>query len=157
MPDAGGCVCLKAGLHLIAQTLTIGRSRVYLVGEIPGTTVRVRAAATALLINQSQDLLISRIAFERELAGSGGAVIEIVEARRVSIEDCSARSLEPSPLAAGVLGINIHNADDAVVLRCLIGHMSAGIWIYGGSRLTLRDNVTLSLVACLRARRCSEF
>ena len=104
LPDAGGCVCLKTGVHLIGQTLTIARSDVRLVGESPGTIVRVRTAVPALLIGMRsavQDVAICGIAFEREQAGNGGAVIEIGTALRVSIEDCAARSLDP-PLVIGL-------------------------------------------------------
>jgi hypothetical protein len=142
LPPAGGCVCLKTGLHQISQTLTIDRNDVRLIGESPGTTVRVLAPATALLIRGRaavQDVAISGIAFEREVAGDAGAVIEVVNARRVLIEDCVARSLDPPK----VVGVAIQNVQALVIARCLIEQVESGIWILGKDNLelTFTDNL----------------
>lgn len=40
LPPAGGCVCLKTGLHEIEAPIRIRRSRILLHGESPGTIVR---------------------------------------------------------------------------------------------------------------------
>lgn len=142
LPAAGGCVCLKTGLHLISETLTIARSDVRLVGESPGTIVRLRGAATVLLIGMRQavqDVAVCGIAFERETSGNGGAVIEIGNAMRVSIEDCAARALDP-PL---VIGVGVQDARQFTLARCVIDTVESGIWITGkdNSALIFTDNL----------------
>jgi hypothetical protein len=142
LPPAGGCICLKTGVHLIRQTLIIARSDVRLVGESPGTTVRVSGAALALLIGVRtavRDIVVCGIAFEREQAGDGGAVVEIGEAVRVAIEDCAARSLRPGLPVAGVA---VRNAQQLTIARCLIEMVEIGIWVSGknNSALAFVDN-----------------
>jgi Family of unknown function (DUF6519) len=141
LPPAGGCVCLKTGLHLISQTLTIERSNVRLAGESPGTTVLVRAALPALMIGLRtavQDIVVSGISFERDLAGNGGAVIEIGNAIRVSIEDCVASSSDPTL----VVGVSVQNAQQLSIARCIIEKLEMGIWVLGknNSALAFVDN-----------------
>jgi hypothetical protein len=139
LPAQGGCICLKTGLHLIPATLIIARSNVRLVGESPGTIVRVRGAAAVLLIGMRaavQDIVVGGIAFERQQAGNGGAVIEIGNARRILIEDCTVRSLDPSML----VGVAIQNAQQLTFTRCVIETVESGIWVFG------KDNATLAFV-----------
>jgi len=50
LPDAGGCVCLKAGVHQIVRPLTISKSNVSLHGETIGAIIRSGFATRMLLI-----------------------------------------------------------------------------------------------------------
>jgi hypothetical protein len=139
LPPAGGCICLKTGLHVTSQTLTIERSNIKLVGESPGTTVLVRAALPVLMIGLRtavQNIVVSGIAFERDIAGNGGAVIEIGNAIRVSIEDCAARSADPTL----IVGVSIQNVQQLAIARCIIEQLEMGIWVFG------KDNLELALV-----------
>jgi hypothetical protein len=142
LPAPGGCICLKAGLHLIPATLIIARNNVRLVGESPGTIVRVRGAAAVLLIGMRaavQDIVVSGIAFERQQAGNGGAVIEIGNARRILIEDCTVRASAP-PM---IVGMALQNVQAVAVTRCRIEQVESGIWILGkgNAELSATDNL----------------
>lgn len=64
LPEAGGCVCLKAGIHPLRRALLIRRSRVSLHAEAPGAAVLTRAAETPLLTigaDEGRDLPVSDI------------------------------------------------------------------------------------------------
>ncbi len=142
LPPVGGCVCLKTGLHLLRDTLTIARSNIRLVGESPGTIVRLPTAATVLRIGLKgavQDIAVAGIAFERGQSGNGGAVIEIGDALRVAVEDCAVRSLDP-PL---LVGVAIQNGQQITITRCLIEMLESGIWVTNkdNAQLTFADNL----------------
>jgi hypothetical protein len=70
LPPEGGCVCLKAGIHEITDSLRINNSYVKLTGESKGAVVVRRNGATLLTIEPSApnqyvyDVVIDSIAFE---------------------------------------------------------------------------------------------
>jgi hypothetical protein len=142
LPPAGGCVCLKTGLHILRDTLLIARSNVRLVGESPGTIVRLPAAATVLRIGLQaavRDVVVAGIAFERGQSGNGGAVVEIGDALGIAVEDCAIRSLDP-PLT---IGVAIQNGERITIARCLFETLESGIWVTNkqNSQLTFADNL----------------
>jgi hypothetical protein len=78
LPEEGGCVCLKAGLHVVPKTVLIGRSNVKLVGESRGTIVRSASPGAVLMIGGAtpvQGVDIATIDFERIATRVIGGVI----------------------------------------------------------------------------------
>ena len=124
LPAAGGCVCLKAGTHVIPQGLVIARNNVKLTGEGYGTIVRSQQPGPVLTIAGTaiEGIDISMIAFERVLATApeGAAALAAVVAasgiRRSAITDCRVRATPPQQS----IGIQAANTQEFRIARCRI-------------------------------------
>jgi hypothetical protein len=95
LPNAGGCVCLKAGLHRIKQTIIIQRSNVTLVGETIGARIELEGSDALLAIvapagkGRISGIEISTIAFRRlGSGGQGNPIVGFSDADESAIEDC---------------------------------------------------------------------
>jgi Family of unknown function (DUF6519)/Periplasmic copper-binding protein (NosD) len=111
LPVAGGCVCLKTGVHVIPQTLTISRSNVKLAAESHGTIIRANAPGAVLQIGNSpsgtiEGIEISMIAFEQLAPGpTPSGVVTVSRARRSALLDCEFKVRAPRSVA-GVVAVN---------------------------------------------------
>lgn len=136
LPPAGGCVCLKAGLHLVEDTVVITRSNVTLHGESMGAIVRHVHGGVVLLVGQARgdgarEVRISSIVFQQALGGdSGDPVVGFGKVERVIMDDCRLEA------AAGRFdhGLVIYNSADVTVSGCVFTETLIGIWCFGGSR-----------------------
>jgi len=146
LPDAGGCVCLKTGVHFIGKAIAITRGNVKLVGESPGTIVRVEAAGAALLIGrtggggQLEGIDISTIVFERiGPAGNFPGVVTVVNTHFSSIEDCGVKDT----FQAGGIGISLSDCQQFRVARCTIRSAATGLFATGNNSADLwfQDNL----------------
>jgi hypothetical protein len=164
LPEAGGCVCLKAGLHIVPKTVTIGRSNVKLVGESRGTIVRSESPGAVLMIGGAtpiQGVDVATIDFERVVrvateTGSDGVSGQIVEVhgaaiptvvaviaasnvRRGTIRDCGARAFP----AQQSIGIQLANVQEFHVENCRMRSIAMGIVAAGAQckALFIDDNV----------------
>jgi hypothetical protein len=100
LPQEGGCVCLKAGVHPLRAALLIRRSRVSLHAEAPGAAVLTRAAeAPHLRIGGGgeqrgaiTDITVSGIVFQlgslAERKTEGGLLVIDASAQRVDVSHC---------------------------------------------------------------------
>lgn len=131
LPGVGGCVCLKAGTHLIRKTLIIARSNMILEGESPGTTVLLRGDGPVLLVggkSEFQRVEIHGIDFERIGVGGVPAVIGVTNMRAMRIASCATRA-NGNP---EVFGIVINGCRDINVADCIVeGSGAGGIWVLG--------------------------
>lgn len=136
LPPAGGCVCLKAGLHEVDDTIVIGRSDVTLHGESMGAIVRRRDSGLVLLVGQvrsfaTREIRISSIVFQ---SGKGGQdsdpVVGVAGAERVVIDDCRIES----PADGYSNGLVIYNSIDVTVSGCVFTGAVIGAWCFGGCR-----------------------
>lgn len=70
LPDEGGCVCLKTGVHIINEPIRINRSNVILQGESPGVTVHLEYSEYAFFVlgigidTEVSNVVVHRIRFE---------------------------------------------------------------------------------------------
>jgi hypothetical protein len=150
----GGCVCLKTGTHTISTTIKIVHDNIKLVGESPGTVVQINKDMPALQIGSlpldspTQNVEISTIRFERLKPGDPSAVVEIYNAREISILDCGVKDAPLGPIksvedSSNSMGIEIVNAGDVSIARCNIETAMTGIHVSSDVEgfLRLQDNV----------------
>lgn len=163
LPVAGGCVCLKAGLHQVDTTLHIENSHVELRGETKGAVVRQSAEdVTVLSINNPAGLLITgvvvtNIQFEfdnSQIDGSSFApLLDIDHCEQVTIQDCrfSYQRLEV------LTGVRIGRSSRLFLSHCDFDTVSVGVWVASdstalsvlnnGFRVAPTDNGDAALVA----------
>ncbi|MBR0713537.1 DUF6519 domain-containing protein [Bradyrhizobium liaoningense] len=143
LPAAGGCVCLKTGIHPLRSGLLIARSNVKLVGESHGTIVRSGVSGTVLTIGGPAAVIsgveISMVAFEQQPEGNGAPVVAVTNVRASAILDCEMRS-KAGQLA---IGIQLANVAEFRIARCRIDGVTTAIFGSGVQTNTLfiDDNV----------------
>lgn len=128
LPDAGGCVCLKTGLHVIRQTLQIARPFVRLTGESRGTQVVMRGEGPVLTVGSGMVLFgitIDGIDFVREAAGGVLAVVVLNGLNGARMSDCSALA----PGAFAVAGVQIGFSTGVTLAGCTIAGVTTGVHI----------------------------
>jgi hypothetical protein len=101
LTEAGGCVCLKAGIHQLSRPLRIRRPRVSLHAEAPGAAVLTRATEAPLLVIGTEagaqglpvaDVTVSGIVFQlgsvAQRTQPTGLVTVEATAERVTLSHC---------------------------------------------------------------------
>jgi parallel beta-helix repeat protein len=141
LPDAGGCVCLKTGIHNARDTIVIARSNVKLVGESPGTIVR--APNTVLLIggrSAIHGVEVQTIDFQT-LRGAGDlpGVVTASNAERSSIVDCSMIARSPQRIC----GVALIDTKEFRVAQCWAASVAVGVLVSGRStgEVTVEENL----------------
>lgn len=127
LPDAGGCVCLKAGRHLIEAPIDISRPGVHLHGESLGTIVET-AGTSALLILKAPGTRVDTIDFRQPEAGRDPAII-IAGAEDIGLHDCRI-------LTGGRVGntsVFITESDGVALTELRFDHAVLGVLAEGGS------------------------
>src|SRR3569623_753802 len=104
LPDEGGCVCLKTGVHDSDATIVIASSRIVLRGESPGAVVRSAGLARSLQIGGGNaaisDIVVEGIRFEATAAAPElGTLIYLEHCAEVAIRHCV---LAVTPAATGL-------------------------------------------------------
>ncbi|WP_291295186.1 DUF6519 domain-containing protein [Elioraea sp.] len=139
LPQEGGCVCLKAGVHPLRAALMIRRSRVSLHAEAPGAAVLTRAGevphlrigGAAAQRAAVTDVTISGIVFQLgslvERKTEGGLLMIDASAQRVHVSHC--RFLVQD-FGGGVAAVFTEGRDvtieASIVERLLIGVRAEG-------------------------------
>lgn len=169
LPPAGGCVCLKAGLHELRDALRITRSRVSLHAEAPGAAVLRRASAApviqigggGLTAAQPTDVTIEgivvqlgsliqddrpRTAFE--------ALLMISEAtERVRVIGCDFSVQDVAGRLAGIATAG----REVTIERCTIERLTIGIVATEGTAdLSIRDCLVTARSRSLKASSLTE-
>ena len=120
LPDEGGCVCLKVGVHEIAEPLRIEKSNVSLHGETLGAHVIRNNGAALLLIGHPGGLLlenvtVSGIYFEFENKGvpQAGldALVAIDRCHNAKIQGCVVQAQELRNLIGIMIGAEFRCRD----------------------------------------------
>jgi hypothetical protein len=157
LPDAGGCVCLKAGVHAIKTAITITRSYVKLVGESVGAMVRLEGEGAVLLIGNPKSgtvdgTEVARIQFERQGQSGSGPLIGLTSTTFSAVEDCVVQDTAQQ----SSIGIYLDNCLECRVTRCVIQLVSVGIAAGGplGKNLQLDHNVIESRVRGAQTAQC---
>ncbi len=139
LPEAGGCVCLKPGLHVINDVLRIEGSNISLHGETKGAIVRRIDDATALLVEHPAGLLITgveitNIQFEfdnSEIDGSSLSpmTIGLDLCEDVTISGCGFLFQR----AEFLTGVRISRCSQVQVEKCDFQTVMLGVWVIEGS------------------------
>ncbi|MCP4329289.1 MAG: hypothetical protein GY791_12725 [Alphaproteobacteria bacterium] len=147
LPDEGGCVCLKPGIHDIDSTIRIERSNVMLHGESSGAVVRRSNGVTLLRVldplgTRLTDTTIERIQFRYE-GGSNTdpelfAIVSLGNGERTALRHCGVSSTNFLPIAA----VRIASGFGVEVSDCTLGNTFNGVWVDTDSTdLRILDNV----------------
>jgi hypothetical protein len=148
LPPEGGCVCLKAGIHDIDETVFIGRGSVSLHGESPGAIVRSDQAAPMLIVGNTAGfpvvgVQVATIAFEAGRAQQPPQpIILVVGTLDCQFDDCQLRSANPDDF----VGFQIVRSDRIRIEQCSIEAVRVGIWASGycGRLEILRNRIVLA-------------
>jgi hypothetical protein len=140
LPPQGGCVCLKAGIHEITQTIVLGRGNVSLNGESLGTVVRSTQALPLLQTGSPgpylEGIQVAGIEFQLEVpAGSGGGLpllplVDLESSDGTTFTDCGVTVSEP----ATVVGVRIGRGIDLRIEGCRLEGTWIGVWLDTDSR-----------------------
>jgi nitrous oxidase accessory protein NosD len=137
LPDAGGCVCLKVGVHEIRTTLVIQRDNVTLHGESLGALVRSTGESTLLAIAGASGVRVHDISWEHGEAPSGAPMISIQKTDDTVLAGCRLRTFA----RASSIGVLAVSAEHLQIVGCDIEGASVGAWIdRGGASVTVSDN-----------------
>ena len=153
LPGGGGCVCLKVGVHEIAEPLRIDKSNVSLHGETLGAHVVRNNAATLLLIGHPDGLLLENITvsgihfeFENKGVQQAGlpALVTIDRCHNTKVEGCVVEAQELRSL----VGIMIGRSIDIEISGSQINRASFGIWVVSDTALLkVRRNALTAITA----------
>lgn len=130
LPQAGGCVCLKAGLHPIDAPLLINRDDVTLHGESQGAVVISRRGSTLLVVAGANDVRVHDIEFRQGEAPTGQPALFIERARDLVVADCRIETLA----ARGAVGVNIVASEQIRLDALQVAGPMLGVWVNEGSR-----------------------
>jgi Family of unknown function (DUF6519)/Right handed beta helix region len=131
LPEQGGCVCLKTGLHGIEKPLRITRGSIVLKAESPGTAVHNRGEGPALVIGDPTGKRIDGIDvlgidFAASVPARNGVSIILIEAAsRVRVSHCGLQSLEGVNLG----GLQASNTDRLSVVSCHFSQLMFGLLV----------------------------
>jgi hypothetical protein len=146
LPEEGGCVCLKTGVHAITSTLRLRSSNVLLHGESPGAIVRAGGVSPRLLIGDPDlpitDVAVEEIRFEATAPAhtSIDTFLYLENCARVRIERCALVAVAsdtgigvPVPgsgittFALGIVGVTVSGGTDVRLLANRMDNVSIGV------------------------------
>ena len=135
LPPAGGCVCLKAGLHPIDAPLVIQRDNVTLHGESMGAIVFNRRGTGLLVVRGAEHDRVYNIVFRQGEAGAE-PVIHLEGVNDCDIADCR---LEVFP-RADTIGIFAVGSQAVAISATGFTSPAIGVWFGEGCReVTVSD------------------
>jgi nitrous oxidase accessory protein NosD len=133
LPAAGGCVCLKTGVHQIDAAVEIGTANVILQGESPG--VIVRSGSNPLLRIGGGNVPVTNVAVESirfEATGADNQAGVILYAESVSqlrVEHCE--MVVTTAGVGGYVGAALDYVSDVSFTRNLLKELDCGVQIGG--------------------------
>jgi nitrous oxidase accessory protein NosD len=135
LPDEGGCVCLKTGVHDISATIQILSSRIILRGESPGVIVRGAGLGRTLQIGGANalvsDIVVESIRFEATAAATNnniGAMLYLENCTRVRVGHCALAVVVPgAQTPPSYVGINLSGVADVELVANRLDNFLIGI------------------------------
>lgn len=127
LPDEGGCVCLKTGVHTVSEPIKIHSSKVILRGEGPGTIVQSTSSTTVLQVGigkQLSDIVIEGIRFE-SIAEGECTILRADQCRGLRVEHCEMVGVE-SELSSHT-GIYLSNVSEVNIAKNRLQKLIIGI------------------------------
>lgn len=145
LPEEGGCVCIKTGLHTITAPLLIERSNVVIHGESPGSRIRRDNGITVVAIDSPTGARLDNVCLERLRFEISGEASQAGELAIIFTDLCSDLCVRDCEIAtdefAQVVGVRIGSVLGALVERCEIGRVALGVWVDTDSTaLAILDN-----------------
>ncbi|MEO8454455.1 MAG: DUF6519 domain-containing protein [Sphingomicrobium sp.] len=128
LPLVGGCVCLRAGLHVIDAPIVIAKDNITLHGESLGAIVVNRRGTTLLSVAEALQTRVLSIVF-RQAEGGASPVISVVQAQSLIIEDCT---LETAERAGKSIGLFAAASSDFEINRCKFLRPAICVWFDKG-------------------------
>lgn len=125
LPDSGGCVCLKTGVHPLRAPLVISRNDVSLHGESTGAIIEIGEGP--LLAVSGRRHRIHELQFRR--ANGGPAMITFVRAQDCILHDCFVTG---AGRESGGIGIAVTESQRIDIARCLVSGTDVNVHIAGG-------------------------
>jgi parallel beta-helix repeat protein len=131
LPEAGGCVCLKAGEHRVDAPIVIGRNNVHLHGESPGARV-LRRSGSHILEIIGRGIEVEEVAFEAgdpTFSTVDGPLVIVMESQDVALRRCELRWQAPAAtnFAVGTVGIEMFYSERVRVEECRVEGVWAGV------------------------------
>jgi len=144
LPNAGGCVCLKTGIHPVANTIVIQKSNVIMHGESIGARV-VAAPGTGLFgllrIQNCADVMVEDIRFEAgETRESTDGIVTILGAEEITLRECILQSAFSDPQLS-LIGVRIEKCNRVLVERNQILQATIGILVGGCRFIEILENL----------------
>ncbi|MGK7893683.1 MAG: NosD domain-containing protein, partial [Xenococcus sp. (in: cyanobacteria)] len=159
LPPAGGCICLKTGIHEIRQPIRIEQSNLVLKGESPGTRVVRNNGTNLLIIAQPRNRLINDVVVEQirfEAAGVDSDASELLDFVLIMVSNCLNVEIhhcrfevaqEQQGITAGsklpitpALGIAVVNSRQITLLDNTLLLTVIGIWAEGSTACDFSRN-----------------
>jgi nitrous oxidase accessory protein NosD len=147
LPEIGGCICIKTGLHEISRPLRIANSNIVIHGETAGARIRRRNGVNVLVVQsqdgkQLEDVKVQGIRFEtmaRPDERDSFPFIMVFANRCTNflMQDCA---LSPDRFEF-LLGVWMGGIEGGAIEGCEIGPVGMGIWVAEDSTgLAVRDS-----------------
>jgi hypothetical protein len=140
----GGCVCLKAGLHILTKPLVIDNKQDLMFhGESIGAVLQGPPQQQVLSIAESSNITVESITFQGAATVLGAPLVQLRSVIRCAFRHCivSADSSGKNT-AFGRFGFLIVEAEGLEISDCVISSVLEGI-IASGSDLSLLGNQLL--------------
>jgi hypothetical protein len=129
LPNVGGCVCLRAGLHPITKPIRIVRDNVCLHGESLGAIVANPRGSALLEIEGAEHTRIHTIVF-RQIEAAAAPTIHAMAAEDLVIDDCRVEAAD----RGNTVGIRVDGSADVVISGSAFLWQGLGIWFDEGCR-----------------------
>ncbi len=143
LPAAGGCVCLKTGIHTVSSPIKIHSSRIILQGEGPGAIVHSHSPEAVLQIGVDtpvSDIVVQRIRFEAAYGVDFGMLLYANSCMRLQVTHC-----EFAVMAGAFtmqIGFYLNQVTDVSITDNYIQNVLYGIWLGEYSeRMVIANNI----------------
>ena len=127
LPPEGGCICLKAGLHLVDRPLVLQRDNVSLHGESLGAVLFNRRGTGLLIVSRALHDRVHDLVF-RQGEAAAEPVIQIEGAEDFGLCDCRIETFARRELV-GLFAVASSGID---IANCIVGTPNIGLWFEKG-------------------------
>ena len=140
LPDVGGCVCLKAGTHLIDRPLLMRRDNVCLHGESLGAIVFNRRGTGVIVVAGPSHTRIHSLVL-RQGEASSAPIVVVERGEDLGIDDCRLETFG-RPDSVGIMAVAAANM---TVSACIFDQAAIGVWFDKGSRDVVVSDCEITL------------
>jgi uncharacterized protein DUF6519/parallel beta helix pectate lyase-like protein len=144
LTGVGGCVCLKMGVHVIEEPLTIRQSNITLHAEAPQTIVRrTNTGSEMLIIGEDEPLVnvsVMGIHFDAARRTRDARMILVQNVTGGRIANCRLSIAGVDTTGMMVSGIALETCQDYALESNLLERFDGGIFGKGGGRVRVLGN-----------------
>lgn len=132
LPAAGGCVCLKTGVHTVSAPIEIHSSHILLLGEGPGAIVHSTSPTFVLQIGVNAsvtDIVVQGIRFEAAATASNdfGIILYADNCAGLRVENCE--MVVTASAFSQHVGIYLTNVSEVSIVNNRLRNLLYGIWL----------------------------